>query len=66
MPPLETVITRRVFLGKVCLDPIYISLERFGGEELGGILGANSEKDAYPLKTKDLERRGWDLNPRYG
>jgi hypothetical protein len=55
VPPLETVITGRVFLGKVCLDPIYISLERFGGEERRVVVypTASSEREALALASQE-------------
>jgi hypothetical protein len=55
--PSETVITGRVFLGQVCLDPIYICLERFGGEErrIVACPNASSEDQALRLASQECQ-----------
>ncbi len=57
MAPSETVITGRVFLGQVCLDPIYICLERFGGEERRVVVytTASSEDQALRLAAQECQ-----------
>jgi len=55
--PPETVITGRVFLGEVRLDPIYICLERFGGEErrIVACPTAGSEDQALRLASQECQ-----------
>jgi hypothetical protein len=55
--PSETVITGRIFLGQVCLDPFYVAKERFGGEERRVVVypTARSESEALALASQECQ-----------